>query len=325
MSRDFVKRDRTARLLRVAYLLFQNPRGITAAEIARHIGMNVRTAYRDLLALEAEVGVKYWQDGNRYGAEPSSFLPPLKLTLHEAVTLFLSARLMQRFQDHRDPHVVSAFNKLASIVPPPIAQHVNAAVAMMNDQPEDAARSRIFDIIASGWAEGRKVRIGYPYKSYVNDRLVAPYFLEPNPSGHSRYLIGHDSYSNQVRTFKVERIERAELTTETYAIPSEFDVRQRLKHAWGVSDEDTVHVRLRFHDEAAAQRVMETRWHPSQQLEREDGRALMMTLDVGGLLEITPWILSWGSAVEVLEPAGLRQAIARTATEMASLYASPEA
>ena len=30
-------------------------------------------------------------------------------------------RLMQRFQDHRDPHVISAFNKLATILPPPVA------------------------------------------------------------------------------------------------------------------------------------------------------------------------------------------------------------
>ena len=31
-------------------------------------------------------------------------------------------------------------------------------------------------------------------------------YIEPNPGGHTLYLIGHDGYSGQVRTFKIERI-----------------------------------------------------------------------------------------------------------------------
>jgi predicted DNA-binding transcriptional regulator YafY len=60
----FTKRDRTARLLGVANLLFQHPNGLTAPHIAALIGMNVRTVYRDLRAIESEVGVPIWQDGS---------------------------------------------------------------------------------------------------------------------------------------------------------------------------------------------------------------------------------------------------------------------
>jgi predicted DNA-binding transcriptional regulator YafY len=317
----FTRRDRTARLLGVANLLFQHPHGLTATQIAEQIEMNVRTVYRDLRALETEVGVPFWQDGNRYGADRTSLLPPLKLTLHEAVMLFLSARLMQRFQDHRDPHVISAFNKLATILPPPIAQHVQATVAGLHDRPRDDTRTRIFDMIATAWAEGRKLRIRYPSRRHVNDeRVVAPYFIEPNPGGHSRYVIAHDSLTNQVRTFKIERIDHAELTAETFDIPPDFDVSSRLRQAWGISDEDTVHVRLRFLDAAAAKRALETNWHPSQRLIHEPDGSLLMTLDVGGLLEITPWLLGWGSTVEVLDPPELRASMRRIAGEMAARY-----
>jgi predicted DNA-binding transcriptional regulator YafY len=89
--------------------------------VANRIGMTPRTVYRDLRALEEEVGVAVWQDGRRFGAERTSFLPPLKPTLQEAITLFLSTRLMARYQDHRDPHVISTINKLASILPTLIA------------------------------------------------------------------------------------------------------------------------------------------------------------------------------------------------------------
>jgi len=289
----FTKRDRTARLVGLANLLFQHPHGLTAHQIAYRIGMNARTVYRDLRALESEVGVTLWQDGYRCGAERSSFLPPLKLTLHEAVTIFLSTRLMQRFQDRRDVHLVDAFNKLASILPPPLAQHVHATVAWINERPRDDMRVQIFDLITTGWAEGRKVRIRYPSSSpngrsqHAQERLVAPYFIEPNPGGHGRYVIGQDSVSGQLRTFKVERIEHAELTAETFDIPPDFDAADRMRQAWGISDEETVHVCLRFVDAAAAKRVMETNWHPSQRLETQADGSLVLTLDVGGVLEMS--------------------------------------
>jgi predicted DNA-binding transcriptional regulator YafY len=237
-SQEFIKRDRTARLLGVAYLLFQHRHGLTPQEIAERIGMHKRTVYRDLKALQDEVGVAVWQEGKRYGAEPTSFLPPLNLTLQEAITLFLTARLMARYADKRDQHVISAFGKLASIVPPPLAQHVHATAAAMANLPRNEAYERIFDILTTAWAGARKVRICYPWthpdgRVFVHQRIVAPYFLEPNANGHSCYLIAHDSYTGQVRTFKVERIQSAELTVDTYEVPANFNLNERLQHAWG--------------------------------------------------------------------------------------------
>src|SRR5205823_45928 len=127
-------------------------------------------------------------------------------------------------------------NKLASILPNPIAQQVHASLASLAERPREDERVRIFDLLATAWAEGRKVRIWYPSTrpgdQTVYDRLISPYFLEPNPGGHTRYVIGHDSYSGQVRTFKTERVQKAELTDEHFEIPSEFEVAERLRHAW---------------------------------------------------------------------------------------------
>src|SRR6266851_1500192 len=125
----FLKRDRAARLTRVATLLYQyRPRGLTAQEIARRVNVNVRTAYRDLHAIEAELGVAVCEEAGRWVCEQNDFLPPLKLTLLEAVTLFLSARLMARYADKKDPHMFSAFGKLASVLPAPLAAHVHTTV-----------------------------------------------------------------------------------------------------------------------------------------------------------------------------------------------------
>src|SRR5436190_1367258 len=81
LSIDFVKRDRTARLIRVEHLLSQHPDGLTAKQVADRVGVNVRTAYRDLRALEDELGFPVWEDNGKFGSEAKAFLPPLNLTL----------------------------------------------------------------------------------------------------------------------------------------------------------------------------------------------------------------------------------------------------
>jgi predicted DNA-binding transcriptional regulator YafY len=83
-------------------------------------------------------------------------------------------------------------------------------------------------------------------------------------------------------------------------------------------------VRLRFHDAVAASRALESRWHPSQRDETMQDGTVELSFDVAGMLEITPWILTWGDTVEVLEPIELRDRVASIARGMTLRYgASP--
>ena len=66
-DRTFGKRDRLARMLRVVAVLRGHPDGIRPAEIARRTGVATRTVYRDLRALEEEVGVAVWSEDGRWG------------------------------------------------------------------------------------------------------------------------------------------------------------------------------------------------------------------------------------------------------------------
>ncbi|MBV9119888.1 MAG: transcriptional regulator [Chloroflexi bacterium] len=327
MATHFVKRDRTARLLRVEHVLSQHPAGLTAREVAERIGVNVRTAYRDLRAIEEELGFPVWEEKGRFGALPGAFLPPLNLTLSEAVTLYLSARLMARFSDSRDDNAIHAFGSLAGILPEPIAQHIYSTVAIISERPLDERYSRVFDVLVKAWAERKKVRITYARSNargepIVSERTVAPYFIEPHPAGHSCYLLCHDSVSNSLRTFKIERIREAALSQEEFVVPESFDARKRLRDAWIVTDEPPVEVRLLFHDAQAGERARENRWHTSQQEVRRDDGKLELRFTVAGLIEIQSWVLSWGSAVEVLAPEDLRDHIAAIVRTTANRYDS---
>ena len=80
---------------------------------------------------------------------------------------------------------------------------------------------------------------------------------------------------------------------------------------------------VRF-DPGVAQRVAETRWHPSQVTETEADGSLLWRARVSGVLEIRSWLLGWGRDAEVLAPAELRDWVAaQHAAAAAALPGAP--
>ena len=321
------KRDRLARLLAVTSILFSRgsgETGVSVDEIARLTGMNKRTVYRDIRALEDELDVPVFQAGRgRYGIERKFFLPPLRLSVPEAIVLFLASRLIARWSDQYDAAVVSAFTKLADALPQPIARHVAATMVAVGGHDPNEPFSRTFSAVARGWAEGRVVELTYDPGTGTEKRTrVHPYFLEPDAALRSVYLIAYDEPAAAMRTYKVERIRTATLTAERYEIPDDFDPDAWLANSWGIWSPDATpptRIRLRFTD-AVAHRVREAIWHRSQELVELPDGGLELAVTVNGIVEIQPWILSWGSGVEVLEPLELRDAVAESVRAAAARY-----
>jgi predicted DNA-binding transcriptional regulator YafY len=145
--------------------------------------------------------------------------------------------------------------------------------------------------------------------------------IEPAASGGSTYVIGHASWFDAVRTFKVERILEAELLEEGFEVPEGFDGQGLLAGAWGVwFGEEAQEVVLRFVPGVATRRVKETIWHTSQELEELPGGGCELRVRVDEPREMVHWIRGWGPQVEVLAPAWLREQVAREAGEVGRVY-----
>jgi predicted DNA-binding transcriptional regulator YafY len=324
------KRDRLARFYRVlAVLEAHGEHGVRIDEIARRVGMTKRTVYRDLVALERELEVPVWSDGRgTWGVERGGFLPPLKLTLDEAMAVVVAARLMVRYADTYDPDLAGAFLKLEEGLPAPLRDHVERTLAALATRPTDESYARRVHLLTRAWAERRTVRFTYaPARYEEHDRQprearVRPYLLEPSVQTHALYLVGLDETRTAVRTFKVERIADLALTGETFDEPPVDALAATLGRAWDIiADQPPVEVVLRFRPSVAA-RVGETIWHPSQRTEREADGSLVWRATIAGTIEIRLWVLSWGADVEVVSPAALRSEVADILGRAAAVYTS---
>lgn len=317
--------SRYERLDAIERKLAQRPDGWTTGELARDLGVNPSTIFRDLHMLESR-GTGLIKQGRRYVLDHRRALHSVKLTNHEILVFYLAARLLSRHSDEHNPHVVKALEKLADALRdklPLMAQHIDQAATSVRRRRTRREYVEALEIITQGWVEGRKVR--FRYRSYSKDerteRLIAPYFIEPSSLSHACYVIGYDELRQELRTFKIERIAEAELTEERYTIPDEFDAQRLLSSAWGViwRDQQEVEVTLRFKP-AIARLVKESVWHHSQRLEDLPDGSCLFTVRLGSTFEFKSWVRQWGADVEVISPPEFREELADEVRELARIY-----
>ncbi len=216
------KWDRAARYLKIAQVLHAHGEaGISAAALARQVGVSKRTVYRDLEAMDLDAGLAIWNDGGRFGLEAGAFLPPLALTLPEALAFFLAARLLTKATDELDPEIIGAFVKLAQVLPPVLAEQLHETADAFADTPRDEAFTRVLRSLTEALAGRRVVEIEYTAGVYDASKgmrrlRLQPYAIEPSAQTRALYVIGFDEERQDRRTFKVERIRSASLTPDTF-------------------------------------------------------------------------------------------------------------
>jgi predicted DNA-binding transcriptional regulator YafY len=181
-------------------------------EIARRVDMSRRTVYRDLKAIEGEIGHPALVGGRTVGRRRGGL--PAVAEVHPRRgdgRSCLSARLMVRYADKYDPDLASAFEKLGEVLPAALGEHVARTLDVLSRHPRDERFSRHVRLLTKAWAERRIVSLDYDPARYGPDSAprtarVRPYLIEPSLQTHALYLVGFDETRGAVRTFKVERI-----------------------------------------------------------------------------------------------------------------------
>ena len=320
------KRDRTARLLRLQLLLWQNPNGLSISEIARKCSVSERTVFRDLIALETELKVPLWGEGNKRGILEGYFLPPITLTSKEAVNIFISSRLMLQMSQVYSPNIVATFMKINTIIPQPLKRHVQKTIDKLERLPINEVRIKNFEKLTEAWASHRKVHIFYRAKrDKSEEHIIEIYFIEPDFWGRCSYVIAYDQQRNTISTFRTNRINgHVTVKDETYETPEDFELREYIDDTFGIYTSKNPMTLKALFSSKVSEAVSRTIWHPSQKLEWVDDGSVLMTLRMRNAIYLRGWILGWGTEVEILKPIWLRDKMASVFKSLSEIYRSEE-
>jgi len=290
-------------------------------DLPSYLARHPRTIRRDLDALEAAGfplltervnGEVRWRlmDGFRN-------VPALGLSPTELMALAFGRRLLSPLQGTEVQAALdTALSKAAAMIPAPAMDYVHkleqAFSVGLGPHKQYRHHRATIDRLMQAITHKRTVQMRYYSASRnVNTRReVDPYCLRYVDG--ALYLIGYCHWRKDVRMFAVERIRSLTPTDHPYQMPLHFDVDAYVQDALVVMRGKRIEVELEF-DKATTAWVKDREWHPSQRTTlRRDGR-LRMYLTVADSRELLGWILSFGAGVRVIQPDGLRAAVAEEA------------
>ncbi len=305
---------RVHRLLQILTLI-QSERGWNAVRLAGELGTTERNVYRDLKMLEG-AGVPFYHDPDTggYVIRRDFFMPPIELTLDESLALITLAE--QVGGEHHVPFsgpAARASSKLRARLPRRIQEAVEAVIPHIEvdlaaSQPGDGFAD-VYEQVRAAIATRRALRCRYesvraglePDSDTDEPFLFKPYCLFFGQ--RAWYAVGHHEGRGELRTLKLSRFSRCELTDRPYLIPDDFSLRRYLGKAWRmIGGDGTVHrVELQF-DRQVAETVADTHWHETQQIDWLADGHIRFRCEVAGLDEIVWWILSYGPHCRVIRP-----------------------
>jgi predicted DNA-binding transcriptional regulator YafY len=311
----------------MAVLLLLQARGrVTAAEVAAELEVSERTARRDLEALGMAGVPVYPRQGRNGGWQlvGGARTDLSGLTAAETRALFLVAGPASG----ATPQVKAALRKLVSALPEPFRESAEAATGAIVVDPSRWGRVRNerpppqhLDAVQQAIVEGEQVRLGYVARDGATTlRVVHPLGLASK--GPTWYLVAGTEKGQ--RTFRVDRVASVERTGERVVRPEGFDLAEAWRLIADEVDEMRLPVRARGTASPEGARWLrialgtEVRIGPAD----EHGR---IAVEVRGHTpeSVAREVAKFGRDVELVDPPEVREALARLAHELVTVYGPP--
>ena len=325
---------RASRLVNVL-LLLQTRTRMTAGELADELEVSVRTIYRDVEAL-AEAGVPIYAERGPHGGVRlvDGYRTRLTgLTAEEAEAVFLSGVPAAAAELGLGTVVAAARLKVMAALPPELRARAGRVAERFHlDAPgwfQWSDELPHLELLAGAVWEAQRVQITYQRgeRAGTVERTIEPLGLVLK--GGVWYVVARTSDS--IRTYRVSRVLMAARLAERFVRPEGFDLaahweESRTAYERGVRRIDVL-VRLpadqlsHFGD-AAGDRAMAD---SSRSADPADPDFVRLRLAFDWADEAIAAVLRLPDAVEVIEPAWLRQAIVDSARRILARYSEGSA
>lgn len=281
-------------------------------DLATAIGVDRDTLVRDIdtLVMRADdrggfvPNVSVYYTGDRVSLITTPFRRPMRLTSSElgALELGLAMLRAERPPDERKA-VNGALERLRRAL---VAVPADAIAAMKREASlPESGDPDVRTAIQSALTARQKARIRYRggAKTESTVRTVRPYAFVI--ASGSWYVLAYCEPSEKVKSFRLDRIESVEPTTEPYEIPTTFSVDEFLNDRKVLRTGEPRRMRVRYSSRIA-------RWIAEREgVEPDTDGSLTMEHPLLDVQWGVRHVLQYGPDAEVLDPPEVRDEVAR--------------
>ena len=318
---------RASRLVNLL-LLLQTRGGMTAAELSRELEVSVRTIHRDVDALSASGVPIYAERGPLGGVRlVDGYRTRLTgMTADEAEALFLGGLPGPAAELGLGTVVAAARLKVLASLPTELRARASRLVERFHLDAAGWFRAGesapCLPAIAEAVWEGRRVSIRYERGDQTVERVLEPLGLVLKAG--TWYIVAGSE--GQVRTYRVSRVTDVRALEERFERPADFDLPAFWAESSAAYEREVPRIdvvvrvrpdRLELLGDAVGHRATEA----AERLDEPDPEGwLRLKLRLDWPEEVARRVLYAGKDVEVLEPAAIRERIARLAGGIVDRY-----
>jgi predicted DNA-binding transcriptional regulator YafY len=124
--------------------------------------------------------------------------------------------------------------------------------------------------------------------------------------GHANYLVAMEGRDPKPRTFRLDRMQAVTALDEPASPPEDFSLQAFADESFGIYHGQIEDVVLRI-GPARAEDALRWRFHPNQTVTQESDGSVTVAFRASGMLELSWHLFTWGDAVEIVSPPGLRE------------------
>lgn len=293
-----------SRLFKIVYYLLDRGQA-TAPELAERFEVSVRTIYRDIDALSA-AGIPIYAEAGRNGGIRlmHDFVLDHVVLSGEEKREILAA--LQSINITRNIAESQTLQKLSALFALPSENWLEIDFSRWGNQGFDKEK---FELLKTAVIHCRQIRIRYAGSDGTErERTVQPYRLVYRSKAW--YLKAFCMEKQEMRTFKLNRILELALLEESF-------VRRSFPEEPEDDEGNYPLVTLRFPKEMAY-RVYDE--FDGSQIERQENGDLTAAARMPEGPWLISFLLSFGTQVEILSPAYLREEIVRQAEKIVEKY-----
>jgi predicted DNA-binding transcriptional regulator YafY len=225
---------RADRLFQIIQLLRGRRRAVTARWLAEQLEVSERTVYRDVRDLISSGTPIEGEAGVGYQLRRDYDLPPLMFDAEEIEALVFGARIVRRHGDERLARAADqVISKVQAVLPKrlrPLLRETKLFALRFGD--EDRADSATLSVVRRAAAQQKKLRIEYEKEDGESSaRVVRPlglFFW-----GRTWTLTAWCELRTDFRTFRVDRMKKAEMLDDTFVDEDRKTLRDYLSRFGG--------------------------------------------------------------------------------------------
>ncbi|MCQ2595250.1 MAG: transcriptional regulator [Treponemataceae bacterium] len=296
-------------------------------QMVEEYGVSRRTILRDIEFLRDRFNAPVESDRTKKGyfyTDPTFMIQNVLLTEGD---LFTVSTVMPLMEQYKNTPLEASFKNIMAKIAEMLPAQVSVDTSFLNEDinfisdPLPKIDEKIFNAIF----KAVKIRhvLTFQYRSVSSQEYKVKTFDSYRVlcQKGNWYVFGYDHGADDFRVYALPRMKNLEFTGETFEIPKDFDVSKYVDLSFGIwnNHEEPVEYELLFSSKMANY-ILEREWHSGQKMKQNKDGSILLKFKSNQKQQIFSWVLGFGSAVTIINPPELKNAMLAEIEKLAEKY-----